>query len=38
MNDICQASHKLQYILFADDTSVFLSDDNIDNLILDFNN
>ena len=37
MNDICQTSNKLEFILFADDTSVFLSDDNIDSLISDFN-
>ena len=37
MNDICASSQKLEYILYADDTSVFLSGNNIDNLILDFN-
>ena len=37
MNDICASSQKLEYILYADDTSVFLSDNNIDNLILDSN-
>ena len=37
MNDICQTSNKLELILFADDTSVCLSDDNIDSLISDFN-
>ena len=36
MNDITQASQVLQYILYADDTSVFLSDDNIDDLIFNF--
>ena len=37
MNDICASSQKLEFILYADDTSVFLSDNNIDNLILNFN-
>ena len=37
MNDICNSSHILQYILFADDTSLFLSDYNIESLIIHFN-
>ena len=38
VNDICNSSKLLQFILFADDTSVFMSSDNIVNLVNDFNN
>lgn len=37
INDICNVTKKLKYILYADDTSLFMSDTNIDNLILNFN-
>jgi len=32
MNDICQSSNILNFILFADDTNLFLNDENIHNL------
>lgn len=32
MNDICESSKVLSFMLFADDTNLFLSDKNINNL------
>ena len=37
MNDITLASDTLQYILFADDTSIFLSGNNLQRLVANFN-
>ena len=37
MNDITNASKTLQYILFADDTSLFMSDVNLERLVTNFN-
>ena len=38
INDVCNISEKLQFILYADDTSVFMSDANINKLMVNFNN
>ena len=38
INDMCNISDKLKYILFADDTSVFMSHKNIQSLQQDFGN
>ena len=37
MNDICNASNTSQFILYADDTSVFLGDEDIATLCINFN-
>ena len=37
MNDITLASDTLQYILFADDTSIFLSGNNLQRLVANIN-
>ena len=37
INDICNSSQLLQFILFADDTSVFISNNNIITLVKTFN-
>ncbi len=33
INDICNASNVLELILFADDTNIFFSDDDIMNVV-----
>ena len=38
MNDICNSSKLLSFILFADDTTVFYSDHSIDNMVNVLNN
>ena len=38
INDIKEASHKLLFFLFADDTSTYLTGDNLDNIELIYNN
>jgi len=38
MNDLSQASQVLQYILYADDSSLFLSVNDLDRLVTRFNN